>query len=125
MSPAIIHVRGNLDAEAAPRLSDDIRNAARRRDVRHIVVDFSDAGSLRMAGVAAISLAQRLVKRQGKTIELVSLRDQHRAALDAGTVTPLPPVVTEQLGVLERLGGRVLGARDSVVGFVRLVIETV
>ena len=77
-----------------------------------------------MAGVAAISLAQRLMKRQGKTIELVSLGDQHRAALDAGTITPLPPVVTEQPGVLERLGGRVLGARDSVVGFVRLVIET-
>jgi phospholipid/cholesterol/gamma-HCH transport system permease protein len=124
MSPAIIRVRGNLDAEAAPRLSDDIRAAARRRDVTHIVVDFSDAGSLRMAGVAAISLAQRLVKRQGKTLELVSLGDQHRAALDAGTIIPVPPVVTEKPGVLERLGGRVLSARDSLAGFVHLVIDT-
>jgi len=124
MPPAVIRVRGNLDAEAAPRLSDELRNAARRRDVKHIVVDFSEAGSLRMAGVAAISLAQRLVRRQGKTIELVSLGDQHRSALEAGTITPLPPVVTEQPGVLERLGGRVLDARDGVTGFVRLVIET-
>ena len=124
MTSSRIAVHGNLDADAAPRLSDEIRAAARRRDVTHIVVDFSDAGSLRMAGVAALSLATRQVERQGKKLELVSLGSQHRAALDAGTIVTTPNPVAEQPGVLERLGGRVMAARDGFVGFVHLVIET-
>src|SRR5262249_837184 len=122
MTTSRIAVRGNLDAEAAPRLSDEIRAATRRREVTHIVVAFAEAGSLRMAGVAALSLATRLVERQGKTLELVSLGPQHRAALDAGTVAPLPKIVTDEPGVLERLGGRVMAARDGVVGFIHLII---
>jgi len=125
MSPAVIKVRGPVDAAAAPRLSDEIRQTSRRRNVTHIVVDFSEAGSLRMAGVAAISLAQRHVQRSGKKLELVSLNPQHRAALEAGTVTQLAKDVTERPGVLERLGGRVIGARDSFFQFCRLVADTV
>lgn len=77
-----------------------------------------------MAGVAAISLAQRHVQRAGKKIELTSLNDQHRAALEAGAVGPALKSELERPGVLERLGGRVIGARDGARQFGRLLYDT-
>jgi phospholipid/cholesterol/gamma-HCH transport system permease protein len=123
---AVVHLRGDLMVPTARLLYTKLRTVARRRDVRKVVLDFSDAGRIDSAGVAVVSLIGRLLKHSGKHLDLARLHDQHRAALalapDGATPRPEP---IEIPGTLEWLGERVYETGAGIRAFVQLSIETV
>jgi phospholipid/cholesterol/gamma-HCH transport system permease protein len=122
---AVVRVRGDVVIPTARGFYAALRTAARRRDVRAVVVDFSAAGRLDSSGVAALSLGSRLAARAGKAFDVRELSDHHKAAIamlppDPDGVEPL-----ERAGFFERVGDRVLAAVTSVTGFVQLIGETI
>ncbi|HSR98425.1 MAG TPA: MlaE family lipid ABC transporter permease subunit, partial [Kofleriaceae bacterium] len=122
---AIVHLRGDLVVPTARVVYSTLRTVAKRRDVKTVVLDFSDAGRIDSAGIAVISLIGRLLTESGKKLDLSRLHDQHRAALELspggapGSVEPL-----ETPGVIERLGDHVIDLGESLRAFWALLTET-
>ncbi|HVV88029.1 MAG TPA: ABC transporter permease [Kofleriaceae bacterium] len=121
----VLRVEGDLVVATAAGLYQRIRAAARRREIRTVVLDFTGAARVDSAGVAVLSLGQRRLARAGKAVELRALGEQHKAALALVPRTaPSPESVHEAPGVLERVGDALLTLRDRFVLLVRLVAET-
>ena len=107
----IVRIEGDQTIPTAPALNQRIRAAARRRDARTVVFDFTNAGRLDSAGVAVFALGQRLLARAGKTVELLNLNEHHQAALALIPKTrPAPEPVVEPAGFFEGVG-------DSLIQF--------
>lgn len=122
---AIVHLRGDLVVPTARAVYARLRSVAKRRDIRTVVLDFSDAGRIDSSGIAVISLIGRQLARSGKKLDLSRLRDQHRAAFELSPdKASEPPEPVEEPGILERLGEHVLGLAAGLRAFSALLAET-
>ena len=103
---AIVHLHGDLVVEGARRLFTVLRSVGRRRDVKHLLLDFHDAGKVDSSTIAIVSLVGKQLARHGKRLEIGELVDErHRAAfelLPKGVEQPLAP--EEKPSALEKLG---------------------
>jgi phospholipid/cholesterol/gamma-HCH transport system permease protein len=123
---AVVHLRGDLMVPTMGGLYITLRTVAKRRDVRTVVLDFSDAGRIDSSGIAVVTLISRQLARYGKQLDLSRMQDQHRAALELSPEAaqkPAEPVGSA--GFLERIGERVLDVGAGVREFSGLVAETV
>jgi phospholipid/cholesterol/gamma-HCH transport system permease protein len=107
---ATVHVHGDLVIATAGRLYGGLRGAGRRRDVSHLVIDFSGAGRLDSSAIAVVSLVSRQLTGRGKRVELRALSAAHQAAFDMlpaelAAPTPAPAMA----GLAERVGDEVIG----------------
>lgn len=123
---AVVRLRGDVTIPAAGALYGQLRALAKKREIGEVVVDFSGAGRVDSAGIAAISLARRQIERAGKRIELTELNERHRAAFEllarsAAEPAEPPP---EQAHGLELLGERVIGAAGGGRALLGLVGAT-
>jgi phospholipid/cholesterol/gamma-HCH transport system permease protein len=113
---AVVRVHGDLVIPTVQRLHGTLRGLQRRRDVKKVVLDFSDVGRLDSAGVAVVELARRALKRSGKELELDKLGESQRAAFELAPPPGKEPPRPERPTWLEDVGDRVVqfgqGARD-------------
>jgi phospholipid/cholesterol/gamma-HCH transport system permease protein len=124
----VIRLHGDLTVPAAGALHRQLRALTRRRDLRRVVVDFSEAERIDSAGMAAVSLARRRLEQRGVAVEVTALDEAHRAAfaqLERAHAARPPASEAAPPGALERLGERVLDAAGGVRAFVGLMGETV
>jgi phospholipid/cholesterol/gamma-HCH transport system permease protein len=122
---AVLRLRGDVAIPTARAIYDRVRAVARRRDVRSVVLDFAAVRRLDSAGVAVVSLAERVVTRNGKKFALENVDDRHRAALelvDPDSLRPIEPV--EEQRWLERFGELVLTAGAGIAAAADLVADT-
>ncbi|HEU0030577.1 MAG TPA: MlaE family lipid ABC transporter permease subunit [Kofleriaceae bacterium] len=122
---AVVHLRGDLVVPTARDVYGKLRGVAKRRDVREVVLDFSDAGRIDSSGLAVVSLVEQQLRRHGKKLELTSMNERHRAAIELLPKSHVAPERLEQPGRLEKLGDRVLGVNDSTRQLWDLIAETV
>ena len=122
----MVHVHGDIIVPTARRLYGELRALCRRRDVRSITIDFSDAGRVDSAGIAVVSLVARQLERSGNKLELAELKDHHKAALD---LMPKQQPVVEKAeppaGAIEQLGGKVIEIGSGARSLAGLIAETV
>jgi phospholipid/cholesterol/gamma-HCH transport system permease protein len=90
---AVVHLHGDLVVPTARALYGTLRGVAKRRDVRTVVLDFSQAGRIDSSGAAVVSLIGRQLAHGGKQLELSRMQEQHRAAL-ALVLDAAPPAAT-------------------------------
>jgi phospholipid/cholesterol/gamma-HCH transport system permease protein len=122
----VLRVEGDIDHDSSRALHDRLRAAARRRDIRTVVLDFTGAGRIDSSGIAVISLARRLLNRHGKQLELRSMTPQHEAAMSMiPKVRPVLEAVRETPGLVERVGDALYNVRDRGLQLLRLIRETV
>lgn len=124
---ATIHVQGDVSIPTANGFYDQLRGAARRRDVRKVVVDFEGAKRVDSSALAIISLGRRWAKRSGKTFELEHLHARQRAALELipDTNTPqVPPEVSAHLGLFHGIGAYLIEFWSSTRAFGVLLADT-
>jgi len=123
---AVIRLDGDLVVDTAERLFRRLSALCRRRDVHSVVIDFAGAGRVDSAGVATVSLGSRMVARAGKTFDLVSLDDNHRAAF--ALMPPIAPRVAADHeappGLFERVGAGVLAGVDRAAEVVDLMVDS-
>jgi phospholipid/cholesterol/gamma-HCH transport system permease protein len=106
---ANVALRGDLVIPTAQATMGQLRGLARRRDLKHVVLDFSDAGRVDTSGVAVVSLVKRQMARAGKQLELANLRDTHKAAFELidqakADADANADHEAEPLGFVERVG---------------------
>lgn len=128
---ATVRLQGDLVIPTAQKLFDQLRGVARRRDVRSLVVDFSEAGRVDSSGLAVVALVARQMARGGKLFDLAHLSETHRAALallpaaeppaPAGPGTPAD--ADAEPGWIERVGAALLGYLDAARSFRALVVD--
>jgi phospholipid/cholesterol/gamma-HCH transport system permease protein len=121
---AVVHLRGDLAMRDARALWGSLRQTARRRDVRRIVVDFGEAGRIDSSAIAAVALLREQLARAGKELELARLDDRQRAAFELVPQPSEPPPLPEVPGVLERIGGRIDTTATSARDLGRLVADS-
>lgn len=122
---AVLRIEGDVTIPTARALHDRLRAAARRRDVRTVVLDFTGAGRVDSSGIAVVALARRLLTRHGKTLELRAMTPQHEAAMAMiPKQRPALEAVREPAGFLERVGDAILLVRARAGQLARLVGET-
>ncbi|MCW5807280.1 MAG: ABC transporter permease [Deltaproteobacteria bacterium] len=125
-----VHLHGDLALATARDVYARLQPIARRRGVRKVVVDFAHAGRIDSSGVAVIGLVRSWCARHDKQLELASLDDRQRAALEM-----LPPPaavvrrtveeqVVEPVTALEVVGERVAGVASAGRALVALVAAT-
>src|SRR5512141_1065117 len=120
---AIVHVRGDVVVATARKLHATLRALQRRRDVRDVIVDFTDAGRLDSAGVAVIQLAKKSFGRR-RTLKLTGLDERKQTAFE------LAPAATKQrkepgaATFFEGVGDKVLETGASMRQLLRLVGDT-
>lgn len=121
---AIVHLRGEIAVRTATTVYGQLRSVCRRRDVREVVIDFSQVERLDSAGVAAVSLASKQMKRSGKRLELAQLDERQQAAFDL-FARPVrhPERGAPPPGFLERVGDRTIGVGASARELWKLVAE--
>jgi len=117
---AVVRVRGDLVIPTVGRLHGTLRGLQKRRDVRKVVIDFSDAGRLDSAGVAVVELARRALVRSGKELEIERLGESQRAAFDLAPTRGKQPAPPERPTRLEDLGERVLQVLDTARAVAKL-----
>ncbi len=122
---AVVHVRGDVIIPTANRLHGTLKALGRRRDVRKIVVDLTDAGRLDSAGVAAIGLARLAMQRAGKELTLDNVGDLQRQALELAPTDFTKPARAEEPQWLEMLGDRVLHVGAVIQQVARLAVDVV
>ena len=123
---AVFRVRGDVIVPTARRLYGSLRTLGRRRDIRTVTLDFSDAGRLDSSGIAVVSLVAKQLERAGKKLELTALSDAHKAALDL--MPKLDPEVEPAeppAGAIEQLGGKAIDAGTGARALFGLIAETV
>ena len=122
---AVVRLHGDLTIPTASAFYSKLRALAKRRDVHEVVLDFSEAGRIDSSAIAVVALAERRLKRHGKTLELTALDDRQRAAFELLTKTPTEePAPLEVPGALERMGDSVLGAATGARALLALVADT-
>ena len=124
----MVRLEGDVVVATTPRLYRCLRQLARRRDVRQVVVDFGEAGRLDTSGVAAVSLGSRMMARAGKAYDLRALGEEHQAAFEL-----MPSWQEEaqrprhrQVGLVETVGDRFygMGAKARELGrMLRYVVQ--
>lgn len=123
---AVVRLHGDLIIPTARRLYGELRTVCRRRDVRSVTLDFSQAGRIDSSGIAVVSLVAKQLARSGKKLELAQLTDAHKAALDLmpkqepEVEVPEPPP-----GALEAFGGAVIEAGGGARALLGLIAEIV
>ena len=122
---ATMHVRGDLVIPTAGQVWGQLRGLARRRDVRGIVVDFSEAGRVDTSGIAVMALASRLSARAGKAFGLAHLGATHRAALELIAETPAPPCDDVERPPIwrERIGAAIVDYAQSARELGALLVD--
>jgi phospholipid/cholesterol/gamma-HCH transport system permease protein len=121
----VLRLEGDVVIGTARGLHDRLRVAARRRDVKKVVLDFTGAGRIDTSGIAVVSLARRLLTRHGKELELRHMTPRHEAAMAMiPKVRPGIEAVREPPVYLERVGEALLHARDRARQLGRLIAET-
>ena len=120
---AIVHVRGDVVVGTARKLHATLRALQRRRDVREVVVDFSDAGRLDSAGVAVIQLAKKGLGRR-RTFQLTGLDERKQAAFELAPPATKPRKAADEATFLERVGDKILETGASLRELGRLLLET-
>ncbi|HET9621964.1 MAG TPA: ABC transporter permease, partial [Kofleriaceae bacterium] len=128
---AVVDLRGDLAVATARELHTALRGVARRRAVRKVVLDFTHAGRIDSSGLAVLSLLTRQLRQAGKALDVTHTSAQQRAALEllpsgndgVGWRDPVEPTSKAE-GVYLRLGGWLFDLRDSLRGFVALVVDT-
>jgi phospholipid/cholesterol/gamma-HCH transport system permease protein len=122
---AIVHLRGDLIVPTARVVYSALRGVAKRRGVKKVVIDFSQAGRIDSAGIAVISLIGRLLTESGKKLDLSRMQEQHRAALELSPEpSPERPAPLEAPGMVEQLGERLIDLSENLRAFARLLAET-
>jgi phospholipid/cholesterol/gamma-HCH transport system permease protein len=122
---AVIRLEGDVVVDTTPRLYRRLRSAARRRDVRSVVLDFSQAGRLDSSGVAAVSLGSRMFARAGKGFDLVHLGEHHEAAFELMPLEAAAPAEPgEEKGLFERVGEMLYAGARSAADAGRLVVDS-
>lgn len=105
---AVIRLEGDLVVDTTAPLYRRLRALARKRDVGEVVVDFSGAGRVDSAGVAAVSLGSRMMAAAGKAYDVRHLGEHHEAAFELLPPWQPPPRPTARpIGHLEAVGGRI------------------
>jgi len=123
---AVVRIHGDLIVATTKRVYGELRTLGRRRDVRAITLDFSDAGRLDSSGIAVVSLLAKQLERAGKKLELAELAEHHKAALDLMPKQAPEPEGAEKLpGPLEQIGAGVLEAGSGARALGALIAETV
>lgn len=126
---ATVRLRGDVVIPTASKLYDQLRSVARRRDVKAVVVDFTDAGRIDTSGLAVVALGAQLMARGGKAFDLAHLGDHHRAALELlpprEPAAGAPAAEDAQPGLVERLGGSLIGYAAAAGAFRALVVDVV
>jgi phospholipid/cholesterol/gamma-HCH transport system permease protein len=122
---AVVHLRGDLIVPNARAVYGSLRSIAKRRDVRHVVLDFAEAGRVDSSGIAVVSLIGKQLARAGKQLELAALGDNHKAALDLVTDAAVPPEPAEHVGLVELVGDRMYVVAGSARQLAALIAETV
>ncbi|MBV8762548.1 MAG: ABC transporter permease [Deltaproteobacteria bacterium] len=120
---AIVHVRGDVVVGTARKLHATLRALQRRRDVREVVLDFTDAGRLDSAGVAVVQLAKKGLGRR-RTLQLTGLDERKQAAFE---LAPAPTKARKEpiaVTYLERVGEKVLETGASLRALASLVGST-
>jgi phospholipid/cholesterol/gamma-HCH transport system permease protein len=121
---AIVHLTGDLTVPTARTFYAQLQTLAKRRDVRTIVVDFSQVGRVDSSGVAAVSLVERFLQQHKKTLDLKELGDDHRAAFAMVPRTFEEPVSVEQPGALEQVGDAVVAGWNGTRALTAMVADT-
>jgi phospholipid/cholesterol/gamma-HCH transport system permease protein len=122
---AVVKLRGDLVIATSRKAWSDLRTLSRRRDVKTIKLDFSEAGRIDSSGLAVVSLISLRLEGAGKKLELTELQDHHKAALDLLPKHEAEPEAIEPLpGPLERVGDSVLAAADATRSLGGLIAET-
>lgn len=123
---ATIRLEGDVVVGTAAHLYRRLCNLCRRRDVRSVVLDFSEAGRVDSAGVATVSLGSQMMARAGKAFDLVHLGDRHLAAFALMPAFESSAEVDREAlpGVFERVGGSLLTAVDGAAAMVDLVVDS-
>jgi phospholipid/cholesterol/gamma-HCH transport system permease protein len=103
----IVHLRGEVGAEQAVELHRRLAAAEPDERVRAVVVDFTRAGRIGSAAVAALTLAARRLRERGKRLSLRGVADHHRSAF-ALAATGTQPEAARRRPLLERIGGGAL-----------------
>jgi len=122
---AIVRVRGDVVIPTSRALHSTLKGLQKRRDVKNVILDFTDAGRLDSAGIAVVEIARRSLQRSGKQLELDKLDERHRAAFElapAATAERLPP--EEGPSWLESIGGHLLAIRMTMHELVGLITES-
>ena len=123
---AVVRIHGDLIVATTKRVYGELRTLGRRRDVRAITLDFSDAGRLDSSGIAVVSLLAKQLERAGKKLELAELAEHHKAALDLMPKQAPEPEGAEKLpGPLEQIGAGVLEVGSGARALGALIAETV
>ena len=105
-----VRLTGELDLTAARDLHEQLAAAEKDGRVRAVVVDFTGAGRVSSAAVAAVTLAARRLRALGKRLRLHGLADQQRSAFALAASGPQLELA-RRLPLLEGIG-------DSAVALV-------
>ncbi len=121
----VLRVKGDLTIPTARSFYRRLKAVAARREVKAVIVDFSETGRLDSSGVAVMSLATRMMARRGKRFDTRALSDRHQAALELlrrgrDERAPAP----EHVGIFERAGDRMVMAAGKARDFWGLVADT-
>jgi phospholipid/cholesterol/gamma-HCH transport system permease protein len=119
-----VQLSGDLVVPGARALYGELRHAARRRDVKTLVLDFADVGRVDSSAVAVIALVERQLARHGKRIELANLAERHRAAFSLVPAPAEPELPPPPPGAIERVGERMIALGTSARGLGHLLAET-
>lgn len=122
---AILVVEGDLIVSTASPFHSRLRTLARRRDVKRVVIDFSSAGRVDSAGVAAVSLGGRMLARMGKKLDLTELGVHHKAAFEMLPRTIEDALPVEQPTAAERVGDHVIGSWSGARVLATMIADTV
>jgi phospholipid/cholesterol/gamma-HCH transport system permease protein len=123
-STATVRVHGDVVIPTARAFYAQLRQVAARREIKAVVLDFSDAGRMDSAGVAVVSLGSRMMARSGKSFDMRELSDHHKAAIALLPANDTPPEKVEVPGWFERVGDTLLNGLDGAIAFVKLIGDT-
>jgi phospholipid/cholesterol/gamma-HCH transport system permease protein len=123
---AVVRLRGDIVVTTSRKTWACIRPLLRKRDCDPVTLDFSGAGRMDSSALAMVSLLRRQLARDGRTLELVELADQHEAVLALVPAEMSAPATAEpRRTVFDRVGERVYAMGSSARELGALIRETV
>jgi anti-anti-sigma factor len=78
---AVLHCRGDVDAHTCGALDDAIR-AALARDLKHLVIDFTDVGFTASKGLGVLISARKAVADRGGALALLNPNGAVRGTIE-------------------------------------------
>lgn len=113
---AVVRVRGDIAIPTSRALHSTLKGLQRRREVKTVVVEFTEVGRLDSSGVAVLGLAKKGLQRCGKKLELEGLNEHHKTAFELAPnpeKTKLLPR-TDEVTWLERIGDHVMATGATI-----------